>query len=443
MAIVLSLAWYILFCFVLRKAPFFRNLTGLSFRLLVLFFTLKVLAGMALIAIYTWYYTDPDYADVYKYFNDSKIMFLALRDNPLDYLRMVTGIDASAAHLDQYYEQMKFWYRPWYSVAYNDNRLMIRFNALVSLFSMGHLWVHNVFINILSFSGLVALYKFFVRYSDPSRVSWLPWGIFLFPGLLFWGSGILKEGMLLWAFGYWIYFADKTIRIETYHYKHFMMLLFFSFILMLLKPYTILLWIPCMVAFYISTEKKFIATNLIYAAVLAAVIGLGLIVGSLYPSLDFLKIIANKQNDFIQHSLFHDAGSLIHTDYLNPTLPDIVPGFVKGFFHALLRPHIFEVYSVVTLMAAIENLMVVLLIVFMLVRLDLKKINSYQIKWAGLWFTILMFGFVGMISVAYGGIVRYKIPALPFLWLFLIHVTKLPFASSNNDVVKMTDNELL
>jgi hypothetical protein len=429
MAIVLSFVWFILFCLVLRKATFFRDLPGLSFPLLVLFFTLKVFAGMALIAIYTWYYTDPDYADVYKYFNDSKIMLLALRENPFDYLRMLTGIDASASHLDHYYDQMKFWHRPWYSVAYNDNRLMIRFNALVSLFSMGHLWVHNVFINMLSFSGMVALYKFFTRYSDSSRISWLPWGVFLFPGLLFWGSGILKEGMLMWAFGFWIYFADKTIRSDSYHFKHFIMLLLFSFVLMLLKPYTILLWIPCMLAFYLSTGKNSLKINLIYTGVIVSIIALGLIVGQLFPSLDFLKIIANKQNDFIQHSLFHDAGSLIHTDPLSPTLPDVTIGFVKGFFHALLRPHIFEAYSVVTLMAALENLMVVLMIVFMILRLDLQKVNSFQIKWAGLWFTLLMFGFVGMISVAYGGIVRYKIPALPFLWLFLIHMTKLPFAS--------------
>ncbi len=426
MHLLLSLGYFILFGFLLKKISFFRNLPGLSYPILVLFFTLKVMAGMFLIYIYTYYYTDPEYADIYKYFNDGRILFSALNENPWDYLRLITGIDASASHLAVYYEQMSHWYRPWESPLYNDNRLMIRFNALAFLFSGGSIWVHNVFINVLSFTGLVGLYRFFLRYSDQSKVSWLLIGVFLFPSLLFWGSGILKEGLLLWSFGLWIYYFDNLLVGKKGKLNQSILLLFFTFILLLLKPYTLFLWLPCMLAFYISRNLPAWKVNMYYGLIIMGCIVMVLMAGYFFPSFDILQVIASKHNEYIAHSLHQDAGSLIHTRVLTPELWDVTRAFFMGIIYALFRPHLFEAYSPVTLMASIENLLIVFLLLYMLLFYDRKKLNQYEGKWAGLWFSLLLLGLTGMISVAYGGIVRYKIPALPFLWFFWVHSTKLP-----------------
>ncbi|TVQ11824.1 MAG: hypothetical protein EA361_12280 [Bacteroidetes bacterium] len=426
MQFVTSFLYFALFGFLIARLPFFRNVQGLSTPWLVFFFALKVVAGSLLIFIYTWYYEDPLTADVYKYFQDGSIMFAAIKDNPADYFRMLTGIDGSASHLAQYYDEMRFWYRPWDSPFYNDNRLVIRFNALVSLFSFGHIFVHNVFINFLSFTGLVALYKFMIRYSDKTKQFWLAAGVFLFPGLLFWGSGILKEGLLLWALGWWILLLDNVVS----RHKSWLIQLFFlgafSGFLILLKPYTFFLWLPCIIAFYISRNYASLRSQLTYPGVIAlfAVTGFGLIY--FFSSYDPLQVIANRQNDFIYFSLEQDAGSLIHTRLLTPDFMMISVEFVRGFFNALLRPHIFEAYSVVTLMAAVENTLILVMVLYMIWRLEKRTLTSSGLHWAGLWFMILLLGFVGMISPAHGGIVRYKIPAIPFMWLFFVQMTRLP-----------------
>jgi len=426
MQILLSLFWFIVFALLIRKFSFFKNVKGLSYRLAILFFGLKTLAGSVLIYIYTYYYTDPDLADVYKYFYDGQTLFGVFFKNPLDYLRMVTGIDSTAAHLSVYYEKLDHWYRPWYSELYNDSRLVIRFNAIVSLFSFGYIHVHNVFINFLSFSGLVGLFRFFSRYSDVDKIKWLALGIFLFPGLLFWGSGVLKEGLLLWAFGLWVYFVDKLVSGRKVDFLVILSVIGYSFMLVLLKPYTVLLWLPCMIVFYFVRNSNALKVNIAHVVVIAFLAFLASVSGKLIPGINVLEFIADKQNDFVTHSLSLDAGSQIHFVHLQPTFADISLAYLKGIVDAFFRPHIFEVYSVVTLMAAFENLLLIVMVLFMVFFFDKKNFDAYPLKWSGLWFTLLLFGFIGMITVAYGGMVRYRIPALPFFWLFFVHIARLP-----------------
>lgn len=425
MEILLSLFYFLVFCYVLVRVPFFKNIPGLSLQWLLVFFGLKVLAGFAMIAIYTHIY-ELEIADFHKYFSDGMIMYRALWENPLDYLRMVTGIDSAAGHLHQYYDQMGFWFRPWESPVYNDNRLVIRFNALVGLFSLGHLGVHNIFINFMSLSGLVALYRFVVRHSDPSRIAWLPWVFFLFPSLLFWGSGILKEGILLFAMGWWTFLLDGFVQQRKIRFLPLSAFILLSLVLVLLKPYTMLFWVPCLFAFYWAGHRPLTAILLRYALVLLGCVGFTLVMGWFFPSYDLPTIIARKQNDFVNLSLTLEAGSIIHARHLEVGFWPFVREFFMGLVYALFRPHPLEVYSPLVLMAVLENLLIWLLIIWAAIRFTRVKFDSLAIIVLSLVFALLLMGFVGMVTPVHGGIVRYKIPALPFLWVAWVHLAQLP-----------------
>ncbi len=426
MEALVSLFYFLCFGLVIFSFPFFRSSPGLKPRLLMLFFTLKVLSGILLILIYTFYY-DLAIADFYKYYADGKIMFMALQDNPLDYLRMLSGINASLPHLEGYYNEMSHWYRPWESPVYNDNRILIRFNAFVHIFSMGYIHVHNIFINFLSVSGLVALYKFFAKHSSDDKIFWLPWGIFLFPGLLFWGSGILKEGFLIMAFGFWIYATDLIFHSRKFHVSVFIIILFCGFILTLLKPYHLLILVPCQVAFYLGLEKGIVAKQVRYFLSIGAWAILGFLAATFLFSYDLIEIVARKQNDFINYSSWVEAGSLLHTRYVKPELWDFVLFFPRAFFYVLTRPHVFEVYSPVVMMAAIENLIILIMLVYAVFFRDKHRIN-HPLIWLSIWFAVLIMGFVGVVTPLHGAFVRYKILALPFIWVAFIHFSKLPAA---------------
>jgi hypothetical protein len=427
MDIIIGIIYFLIVVIGIKYIPFFRQIEGLTYRMLVVFFILKVLAGTLLIFIYTFYY-EKETADFYKYFADGRVMYEAIKINPVDYLRMVSGVGSNSPHLEVYYSEMLYWYRPWDSPIYNDSRLIIRFNALLYLISFGSVHVHNIFANLISLSGLVMFYKFFHKYTSIEKIHWLPWGVFLFPSVLFWGSGILKESFLILGIGSWLYFIDKLITSDKFNLKLVVYIMITAFLLIMLKPYNLLFLIPCQLAFYLSFSKGVVPKQFIYAAVIIIWTLLGVSVGYFFPQFDALEIVARKQNNFIDFSIFIDAGSLLHTRYLKPELWDMLAFFPKGLWYVLTRPHILESYSLVVLMAAIENLFIIAMLIFLFIRFD-RSGSDLAIVWLSVWYFVLLMGFVGLVTPLHGAFVRYKILALPFIWVAFINLTRLPDAS--------------
>ena len=439
MEILLTVLYFLLLCLALKKLPFFRDVKGLGRDFLLWVFVLKVLAGFVLIGVYTWYY-DLAIADFHKYYRDGMVMYEALRENPADYLLMLSGIGAKSEHLSVYYNEMNYWYRAWESPVYNDNRVVIRFNAFAGLFSFGYLGVHNILINFLSLSGLVALYKFLVRYSSTEKLFWLPWGVFLFPSLLFWGSGILKEGLLIWAFGFWVLQADNIIGRKKISVQGVLSFAFFSLMMFLLKPYTLLFWLPCMAAFYLTPKNGWLRIQVAYAGILALLVVLALGLGWLYPQLNIVELIVRKQNDFVNHVMALDAGSIIHSRYIEPGLGNLIVEFLRGLLYAFFRPHPLDASSVFIWIAVFENIIIWAMMVYAIRFFDRKTLLDYPVVWLSIWFAILLMGFVGMITPVFGAIVRYKIPALPFLWVFWVHAVHLP---GNQQIKSFTQRKWL
>ena len=80
-------------------------------------------------------------------------------DNPAYYFQLLTGIGGDAELLKPYTDAMAFWDRPYSYGTFNDNRTMIRLNAVLYLFSFGHYHVHTAFWCFFSMIGLVGIYK--------------------------------------------------------------------------------------------------------------------------------------------------------------------------------------------------------------------------------------------------------------------------------------------
>ena len=213
MEIILTVFYISIFIFIIYKFEFFK-INELSMKTISIIFFLKILSGIIFFWIYTYYYTDRANADIYKYFDDSKVMHEALSKKPFDFLKMISGIKNDNAYFDKtYYFQMNNWYRKYESNVFNDNHIIIRFNSIVRIFSFGYYQVHNVFINFFSLLGLVALFKFFISNLNNKKPE-LIFACFLMPSVLFWGSGLLKEGLLIFGLGFLLYYFDLFIKQE-------------------------------------------------------------------------------------------------------------------------------------------------------------------------------------------------------------------------------------
>jgi len=417
MSYLLLFFYLLIFIFLIKKLPFFKSGT-LNSNLVVGVFLLKFLAGIAVFMVYSFYYTDRTSADIFKYFDDGNIIFSSIHHNPMDYLRMVTGIGSESPHLMKYYDTCSFWIKPFNYGLYNDNLTVIRFNAIVRLFSMGNIHIHTLFMSFLSFIGLWAIYKVFAkRITGHSYLLLI--ALFFIPSVWFWTSGILKEGILMFAFGLFFYHLTNLI-FEKMKYSSLGWMIFVTLLLLISKFYVFLAALPGVLFLIIirKTSKRYSTLKFL---------GVHFILFLLFwfskplTGFDLPQVVANKQNDFIAYSKsLNQVGSRIDIEPIAPTLKSIGVNAPKAFFTTLFRPSIFESKNAMMLMAGFENLIITLAIILVLFFGTLKNIRD-PLLWFSISFIIILFTLTGLTTPILGALVRYKVPALPFLGITIIY----------------------
>lgn len=314
MSSVLLIFYTALIFFLLRKLKFFQ-LEGLGKWTPAIFFGFKLIAGVALWYVYTYYYTDRVNSDIWKYFDDSKIMFDAIHSNPGDYFRMVSGIGDHTPEIEtKYYQEMNYWYRLFDNNLLNDAHIVIRFNAFMRMFSMGNYFTHTLFMCFLSFTGLCCIYKIIY----PALKEWRGATaaiIFLLPSLLFWTSGVMKEGLMIFGLGLLIYHSFRFFTDRKWW--RILFLLMGAIILLFSKFYVIVGVIPPLIAALVVMKNRKYAF-LKFSCVLLVFFGLSLSLKWIAPEREPLRLLANKQNDFLKMAI---GGVVLINDSIEAYFP--------------------------------------------------------------------------------------------------------------------------
>ena len=422
MEIFLSSIYALILAYIILKSKFFK-IADMNPMLFVAIFFVKLIAAMALTWIYTCYYTDRSTADIYKYFDDGKMIFSAFKHHPYDYFRMITGINSDAPELKHYYLDCNHWFKKFDYMMYNDNRTIIRFNAFVMLFSFGNFFVHNVLMSFLSLVGLTAVFKVFVTRYPEKRIELLL-VIFLLPSTLLWTSAALKEGLVVFALGLFFY-ALWQILYDKFKIKYMVICITMFYILILAKYYVIACAAP---GFLFLVLKKYFPNKRSWILLLSialfclAIIIAGHLAGGVF---DVINTLTYKQNDFVNYSLsLSDVGSLMDTYKLKPTMFDFIVNSPKALFNSLFKPLPWDVHNPMAILPAMENvLLLILIIVCVVYRKNNPQANTLVLF--SLCFVICLNVLNGLIVPVYGALVRYKVPALPFLFGLLVCIPNL------------------
>lgn len=397
----------------------FFQLDGIQPRYVQFAFLLKVLAGIALGLIYSRYYTDRSTADTFKFFDDSRIIFQSLKSNPSDFFRMLSGYHSNGQDLEAtYYVRMTAWNNK--ELFLNDNRSIIRINVLFQFLSLGNYYVHVVLWNLFSFTGLIFLYKAF-REMISGKDLLLFSGIFLFPSLLFWGSGLLKDGFLLFSVGLLLYFF---LRIAT----KFSVPNLIGFVagitgLIFNKFYILLLLLPGLIAF-LTVKKIKLQPFWIYFIWYSFFTLIAYSAKYISPQFDFLSILEMKRRDFASIAITGKAIHMIHLSDAPLTPINFLLQTPGAFARVLFRPFIWESDSFPILLAALENIFICVGIVLAFIQPS-NKTSGNSIFWLSVFFIFSLFILVGTITPILGAIVRYRIIAIPFMWMLWLQLTNL------------------
>ncbi len=412
--IPLVIIYLAIFIYFALKWKHFQD-ESLNKNTLLLLFSYKIFMGFCITMIYVYYYPVERDADIFKYYNDSAEMTRALFTKPGDFFRMLFGIGNDTDYFTQeYYSKMNHWFRLYETQVYNDNHTMIRLNAVMRLFSFGYYHVHTLFMCFLSFFGMMSFYKGFALFTDKNKHRLLAYALFLFPSLAFWSAGILKEGLMIFALGNIFYAVCLLVQKKTSLF--YILLAVFSFVIMLyLKSYALAALGLGLFSLSLAYTFNNRFVGLVYSGIVGMIVCFLYLITYAYPQYNIPEIITQKQVDFTRFSLHMKAGSYFSIGELGGNWPDLLAMSPKAFVTGMFRPMIWEVRNSLMLLNALESLLIITGIILSIVFFKRPEKHQLNMLLCSSMIVIILCTLIGLATANFGSLVRYKVPAIPFI----------------------------
>jgi len=394
--------------------PWFK---GLSKWALLGSWGIKAFASIILLYVYTSIYPLRNEADVFKYYDDGIMLSEIAAEQPAAFTRIMLGTWNTQDMV--YLNRLNYWFRSYDHGISNDNRVVIRVNALLNLVTRGSYGLNLLAFIALSWLGSYWLFRLFLGLSASKITSFI--AAFLLPSTLFWSSGILKEALLFFALGGFLY---SLFQLYQRVRLNFLLLGILSlFMLSFLKIYILIALLPLVWITWIWARTR--SWRMLCSSVIGFLTLFILCHVLFFPEWSMLSTLQGKQFDFIQMAKAVNAGSMVPIIPMDGRLTTLFFLIPLGIWNVLVYPDISMLKNVQSVFAFTEN--VLILLVFLGALLRLKGI-SWKLDWRFpmLVFSLIVFSLVGMTAPVVGAMVRYKAPVLPFLLMSLLHY-QLPF----------------
>lgn len=398
----------------------YRRLQFNSFKPYVthIVFNLKFLTGIFIWMVYTFYYKDIQNNDIHKFYNDALTLHEIRENNPTAFREiMVLG--------KAYFEKgcsvcrLKNWNRNFDEAPFNENRTIIRLNALLMFVTFKTYFAHILFFCFISLIGWVLVVNSIAGFTNPDNTLFaLP--VMLLPSVLFWASGVMKEPLLILGLGLLLYglLTNHTTG------KKILLIAAGALVVLFSKFFVLVCLIPAAIAYLLFSgynKPAYVAGK--YAAVFAILLLLAFNIQHITARVNPLQMLVNKQTNSVKEAIYYKAGSRIDIPPLEPTAASVLQTAPVGILNTLLRPYPTEAKNVMMLASAAENLLVVLLLVILLWHTNRQQVHHLNLVLFLLTFALAYFALIGMCTPVLGNLTRYRAPLLPvFLLAFVINV---------------------
>jgi len=136
----------------------------------------------------------------------------------------------------------------------------------------------------------------------------------------------------------------------------------------------------------------------------------------LLHNFNVLEILSMKQRDFFGLAYSVKAHSIVPINKISPNIKTIIATLPQALFNAILRPLYSDISSLLILLAFIENIIVILIIIYSITNISRKNFIYINIFMLLISYSIINFAIIGLTTPVLGAIVRYRAIILP-LWL--------------------------
>jgi hypothetical protein len=405
----------------------FLKLEGVSNGWMGLVLILKVTGGYLVGRYYLETYQG---GDIQGYLSDANQFYLLFLDNPTAFFKLIVGVEVESETIQHFYSNLTSWFNSGYSDQYNDARSVIRFHALIRLFSDGNEWIHLLWSNVLCIAGMVAMIQF-ITFKNIQSLVFNRWALLILflPNVFIWSSAILKEPLLIFAMGMTLkYFQQWNYNRSL---SNTIRLSFFVLCFLLVKSFWLLALLPGLLIWFLipNMKKAFITVLLSYSVVLLVV----LVAGEFILPLNLPDLIFGQQRNMWRYVVYMHSGSIIQPIAFAPIPLSFVSHLPEAFCYGMFQPWPWQLAQWYYFPLTLENFVFPLM-----VAIIIYKIKSQSTPVRPALMLALMAGITIVVISAFttpviGSLIRYRMPGLLLMVLAVTaYLFSLKTKSSNN-----------
>jgi hypothetical protein len=244
--------------------------------------------------------------------------------------------------------------------------------------------------------------------------------VFTLPSIIFWTSGVLKESLVMFALGIFLY-SYMRFYFNSAIWYHLISFASGFIILMMLKFYLLIILLPAMMILLLTQrvllfQKMKGLTWLLFSIIFL----LGLFMFKyINPRADALHALMNKREAFELLAQTMKAGSYFKVPQFNDIV-SLLKAAPVALMEVILRPNIFKISSPLVFLSALENMYIWILIVSVIMFSKRNSALIVQWNYFGLFVVIATITLIGLTVPVEGAIVRYKSVVLPILMAILL-----------------------
>lgn len=400
---------------------------------------IKMLGGVAMVCIYVYYYGG---GDTFGYFNNSLGLVQLTAKDPLAVFRFLIGenskeafgvFDFSFKNIEYYlYTNPKTW-------------AVSRFSYPFVVLGFGRILQATILLNLMAIIGPWKLFLILNR-RYPGMTKWLAFAILFIPSCLFWGSGLYKDSFTLSA-TLWVFYSVLAISLEKKSIGlNVFLIIINSYIIVSIKPYIFASLLPAVMIIFlysmVKNTRNRVLRVLAFPTYMIVVIFGGLIVfselstsmGSYGGINSTIERVVITREDFINNEIYSDNYFDIGT--FDPTLSGMASKIPLALLYGLFGPFPWQVKNIVMLVSSLEAMFFLFFVCKALwngiFRKGFTKVVSDPVLLSFFLFVFVFIIFVGLSTANFGSLVRYRIPALPFLGVILVIMFVHPTNAKND-----------
>jgi hypothetical protein len=440
-------------------------------------FSIKFGVGLYFLYIYTAVYGNGSLsADAGAFMNESAILHKVFYTSPLDYFKLLFGFGDQEALVKLYLQDTSHWDSGAQAIV-SDNRNILRVHSVLHFISFGDAARHVLVMCFISLMGIQQLFMGIRRHTD-LRDSYVFWILTLFPSLLFWTSGLLKEPLLFLGIGLLV-----RAMLDALSLKKRLWLGTLGVLLILgFKPYVLICALPALL-FYLG--YRYVPRFKLLAAILLLLLPVALLFSFSSVRQKTAHVFSQKQYDFQNvgrgglhaegDSCFYffeawqipelniegDSVEIVHPMQIKTlqygAMNDPVPatlepegekwhiyfrndrsdGFIRlepihdsfaqlllnapeALLNSLFRPYVMDPGSWLKYPATLEVIGLYAFLLFAVFRRRAQSVRNQALIGALLVFALCLSLTIGWVTPVIGAIVRYRIPVFAALLLIAL-----------------------